>query len=324
MNTNLFLKFLKVKNSNNNRWRNHSIENNNQKSSNYGRFENQTAPFKSNNERYKKFKRERNEPSIINVFNEHVEKTASNDVQRFWNELYKRVVDTNKKKFELHIDEYNIWLETWKAAAGGANGPINILPIAYMRLPALTEISPSPNVIISVFIQILNKINTTQIQKDLPTTINVLEAIFDTIKLRLINLIQENSEQLLKATTSLEDILFPTIIKCISTYPKDAESFAHLITKRNYLNDLKKKIKNSTMLKNQQPEQLDSNGNNKPWLGWQQKPDLNWLMSGSWHKIEGLKAKYDSTEDYTETLLRLWTLLTFYWGSGTNNKFNHF
>ena len=58
------------------------------------------------------------------------------------------------------------------------------------------------------------------------------------------------------------------------------------------------------------------NGERPPWLGWQQNPTLDWLMSGSWHKVDGLKAVYESSEQYAETLLKLWTLLTFYWGSG--------
>ena len=40
-------------------------------------------------------------------------------------------------------------------------------------------------------------------------------------------------------------------------------------------------------------------------------------MSGAWHDVDdGLRALYTSTEEYAKTLLKLWTLLTFYWGSG--------
>ena len=39
-------------------------------------------------------------------------------------------------------------------------------------------------------------------------------------------------------------------------------------------------------------------------------------MSGSWHQLDGLKAYYESSHEYTEALLKTWTLLTFYWGSG--------
>lgn len=54
----------------------------------------------------------------------------------------------------------------------------------------------------------------------------------------------------------------------------------------------------------------------KPWLGWQNKPTLGWLMSDSWHKTDGLKGFYHSPGEYAQELLRVWTLLTYYWGSG--------
>ena len=54
----------------------------------------------------------------------------------------------------------------------------------------------------------------------------------------------------------------------------------------------------------------------EPWLGWQNKPTLDWLMSDSWHKTDGLKSFYNSSSEYAEALLRVWTLLTYYWGSG--------
>ena len=51
------------------------------------------------------------------------------------------------------------------------------------------------------------------------------------------------------------------------------------------------------------------------WLGRRHNSTLDWLMSGSWHHVEGLKTIYDNSEEYAEFLLKLWTLLTFYWGS---------
>jgi hypothetical protein len=51
-------------------------------------------------------------------------------------------------------------------------------------------------------------------------------------------------------------------------------------------------------------------------LGWHNRPSLEWLLSGTWHHVPSLRDSYDTVEDYTRTLLHVWTLLTFYWGSG--------
>ena len=105
---------------------------------------------------------------------------------RFWAKLSKRVLNLNSK-FELHTDEYSLWLETWKAAAGGVRGPVKILPIAYLRLPAVTDIAPSPLVIVNVLIQVVRSIKFTQRPQqnnnnnnsnDLSAA-NILEAVFE-------------------------------------------------------------------------------------------------------------------------------------------------
>ena len=72
-----------------------------------------------------------------------VPKLASSGVNKFWDQLVKRVLQLKRKnKFELLPDEYPLWQETWKAAAGGASGPIRVLPIAYLMLPATVSLSP--------------------------------------------------------------------------------------------------------------------------------------------------------------------------------------
>ena len=224
------------------------------------------------------------------------------------------------QKFELHIDEHALWLETWKAAAGGAIGPIKILPIAYLRLPAVTDISPTPIVIVNVLIQVINSIRLNQATRNDFSTVNILEAVLDVITLRLINIVNgnflSNTDDLLKAVNDLDNKLRLEITKSMQTNPNDIERVARLILRQSTeINEFRKKIKENSS--NQQGMDMQIENLEKPaWLGWQQNPTLDWLMSGSWHIVEGLKASYESSEDYTESLLKLWTLLTFYWGSG--------
>lgn len=246
------------------------------------------------------------------------ESTASSDVQRFWLQLTKRV-SLQSGKFDLREEEQKIWLDTWKAAACGAKGPVKILPIAYLRLPATLSFSPPPIDIINVFIQVSITIktndNTRSHSSDLPV-INIIEAIFDTVNSRLTGLLQvsRNNDLLLKAIDELEKCLFSTITSILPHFPAYQERLAHLILRKKEIVELKKRIG-----ENYRTQELETDEIDKPkdvWLGWQQSPRLDWLMSGAWHEVDGLKAIYGSSQEYTQSLLKLWTLLTFYWGSG--------
>ncbi len=77
-------------------------------------------------------------------------------------------------------------------------------------------------------------------------------------------------------------------------------------------------IKSQTILsQSHQPQLLlFFSSEDRLFLGWQKKPTLGWLMNGAWRRTEGLKAFYSSKEEYGKTLLRVWSILTFYWGSG--------
>ena len=141
--------------------------------------------------------------------------------------------------------------------------------------------------------------------------------------MRVINLVQSdtisNIDSLTKSLNELDNILIPTITESMPLNPKDIERLAKLITRKGTeINELRRKIKENTSSQTQSlDDDMQLESREKPaWLGWQQNPTLNWLMSGSWHMVDGLKASYETSEEYTESLLKLWTLLTFYWGSG--------
>jgi hypothetical protein len=53
-----------------------------------------------------------------------------------------------------------------------------------------------------------------------------------------------------------------------------------------------------------------------PWLGWLHRPTLGWLMSPSWVNVPPLRSTYADVDDYAETIAKIWTGLTFYWGAG--------
>lgn len=47
--------------------------------------------------------------------------------------------------------------------------------------------------------------------------------------------------------------------------------------------------------------------------GWMNSPPIEWLTCSNWMELVELKDSYESVEDYTVILQKLWTQLTFYW-----------
>lgn len=73
---------------------------------------------------------------------------------------------------------------------------------------------------------------------------------------------------------------------------------ARLIIRRAEIVDFKKKIQSSV---SHLVEIIYLNPK-QSWLGWQQNSTFNWLMSGSWHHVNGLKTIYENSEEYAESL----------------------
>jgi hypothetical protein len=213
-----------------------------------------------------------------------------------------------------------LWLETWRAAASGADGPIKALPIAYLLLPAAANISPPPLVVVKVLTLIVNKIKTETSVKnnnsqDFPA-VNVLEAVIDTFCLRLNSAVSivQNVVQLLDATTILENSFRQTVPVLMPLYPDQFERLASVLGRYTEISNFKKKVEKQYESSSQIETIVESG--RTPWTGWQKNVTLDWLMSGGWHHVDGLRAAYASSEEYAEALLKVWCLLTFYWGSG--------
>lgn len=52
------------------------------------------------------------------------------------------------------------------------------------------------------------------------------------------------------------------------------------------------------------------------WMGWQGTCTLSWLMEGDFMDVNPLCNHYADMRVYSETMLRMWVMLTFYWGAG--------
>lgn len=50
-------------------------------------------------------------------------------------------------------------------------------------------------------------------------------------------------------------------------------------------------------------------------MRWYRDPNIQWLLDAEWLSIPTLHEKYSSVDDYVQTIQKLWTSMTFYWGA---------
>jgi hypothetical protein len=235
---------------------------------------------------------------------------ASTNVNSFWKQIKERV--SSSREFQLREDERSIWLETWMAAADGAISHADILLKALLSLPDSAATTPPIRVIIQVVRRIIARIQTAP---KVPSDVATLEGIND-----LVRRIKCNSEPIpedCNLRISLSDLCanYKAAIEFLMRNGSgDVMRLATLL-----LHHQMTAMKDSVLKRMTKPRESESDNtisHMQPWNGWRENPSLGWLMNGSWHRDTDLRSFYSSPEEYASSLSKLWTLLTFYWGSG--------
>ena len=252
------------------------------------------------------------------------ESDVPSDVMLFWRRLENRIVGNRKGSasppFNIQNDaELKLWFECWKAAAAGANGPVAALAHVLLLLPATNAAQPPIDMIVSVISRITSLFcqpfsrNSHSGQQ----SVSALEAVADIIRDRLTGIVNSALEphSLSGVVSSLTINFRQAVIALLPVYPEYTERFGRLLTRVREIEQFQSALERLAC----NPLKLASDtmqGATKPWTGWIKSPTVGWLMSGSWHKVPELRNIYSDAEEYSETLLRIWTLLSFYWGSG--------
>lgn len=235
---------------------------------------------------------------------------ASANVKSFWKQIEGRVYSS--KQFLLREDERKIWLETWMAAADGAILQADILLKALLSLPDSAAITPPVGVIIQVIRKIIARVRSAP-QKG-SSDVASLEDIDD-----IVRRIKCNSEPIpedYNLRISLSELCegFKSAIGSLMQNGAGLERLATLLLHNQII-----AMKDSVLKRMIKPHEATSDNTMtqlQPWNGWRENPSLGWLMNGSWHRDVDLRSSYSSAEEYALSLSKLWTLLTFYWGSG--------
>ena len=211
-----------------------------------------------------------------------------------------------------------MWKQCWAAAASGANGadfPAMSLLQVYVALPDADSIHPMALSVVQVLRMVLTGVKTNGQNA---VSIKVVDTIVSVVKTRLqstksLSTVGAGGEILSSCVKELKKSLARCVMELLL---QDSESAAlqRLFTDINgvifstYLDSIARvPVESANLAPADEPV----------WTVWRTNPTVGWLMSGEWHQdVPPLKEHYaGGLEEYAETLLRTWTVLTFYWGS---------
>jgi hypothetical protein len=255
----------------------------------------------------------------------------------------------------LNLNDSNkreLWNKCWYAASRNVLFPNDLnsiisLPKALLKLPNIVEVIPTIDNVITVLINALSELKKVVLNyklksKSFNTVVPMssvvkitFEIIVNVVRDRLIesakrkNLIN-NSQEVLKSIDTLQENYRKELISNLTAFPAEAISLGNLLGRMVDFSSLSEVVKRTVSnLANEQSILIHNGVNNAideidesivnsktPWNGWKINPTVGWLMSESWHEAPELRNIYESSDDYADSLLRIWTLLTFYWGAG--------
>jgi len=242
--------------------------------------------------------------------------TASEDVRKFWSRMTAAVEGGLKKIDDLRLHEPNnqqLWFACWSAAAAGAEGGnLKVLLIVMMMAPAGSNFVPPAHDVVHVLSRVVLQ---PPMAKDADGEISVLELVHDVLSKRLLGN-EGHAEQPEAALGHLDALLTGFLSRVQKIIRPDTlmrtgplmGRFAQ--TGANYEQALRRVMRSrAAMCAEPEP-------NAQPWEGWLRMPTVGWLMSPGWLQPPGLSSQYKDVAEFCETLERLTTLLTFYWGAG--------
>jgi len=216
-----------------------------------------------------------------------------------------------------------LWKQCWTAAAtAGVNGsdfPAVSLLQVYVALPDAGSIHPSAQSVVQVLGAVVRGIDATRIAE---STIKVIGTVVSIVKTRLqspesLATIRGTPETLKNLVTDLKKCLL-TCVMSLRMRDPESEPLMHLMSDiegtlfKNYLVSVERAAEDNAHTHTTEVVEAGP-----VWTTWRTQPTVGWLMSCAWHQdVPALREVYpEGLKEYAETLLRTWTVLTFYWGS---------
>ena len=245
----------------------------------------------------------------------------------YWITIQKAFKDSSRNQENFPISNFELWQDVWRAAATCDDLPQLsrfVLVRAYLSATHRSVLDPP----IKIVLKVLNEILSSEVPSAQSPQF-LCRHVLDVCKNRLqpslssgdvqldkqlaglnVQEIQEDLEELWDKFSSLK-ISQQFSFKEKQSLINDAKCIS------DYQEELVKVLNNSTLLNSPSSMASLSQDKSKPWLGWKQYPTLHWLMTAEWMKeFPPERLSYSSPTEYAECMLKIWTTLTFYWGSG--------
>uniref|UniRef100_A0A0G4I765 Uncharacterized protein n=1 Tax=Chromera velia CCMP2878 TaxID=1169474 RepID=A0A0G4I765_9ALVE len=246
-------------------------------------------------------------------------------------EEYWRYLDSTfktKRKFAVGETDVEVWRDVWKAAALSSPGPAHVLPVLYASLPDSPSTRVDPQDVLSVLARLCKDFAKPNPPVPTNVSVEVLETSVRLLELRLASQAAEVGD--VPASLSTSDQLKADFVQACAGILRTELSQAQRVT--SLLSQGQAAIaKYQEALRSSQRERGGARGDaassgvmpsesvvtHTPWEGWKVHPTLGWLVDGEWLDIHAIpKGPFESPAAYGEKLLRLWTLLAFYWAAG--------
>ena len=274
---------------------------------------------------------------------------VSEDILAFWKHIGVRVKNSGASgngkngggRVQSIIDANNqndvsMWMRIWGAAAMGAGNDDDqiVLIKAFLVNPDARNLTPPCDAVINVLHRVVTCIHREcgQQQARAPRRADrivycssALENVVDIVRDRLTSKIDRVTQPTGASGTveSLVDPFHESVMALLMATNGRDERLPLLLTRqkdiKNYADALKKEAHERTARNVEAggttEDAMTGRRRDVRWNDWTH-PTVGWLMSDSWHKTDELRSKYRDSEEYANTLARLWTVLTFYWGSG--------
>ena len=187
----------------------------------------------------------------------------------------------------------------------------------YVALPDAESIHPSAVSVVQV-LQCVVALGLSDVKVSATAT-KVIDTVVSIIKTRLqssesLATIVGGAEALLSSIATLKT----TLTRCVMRMRCDIDSTALQMLQRDIEGDLfTSYAENIAHAELENSFRAEAVAEGPVWTTWRTDPTVGWLMNGEWHQdVPPLKEFYSNgLFEYAETLLRTWTVLTFYWGS---------
>lgn len=241
-------------------------------------------------------------------------------VLSFWSQLKQSLASKSAGSLSLYSDEARrLWLECWTAVAQGDRdfAPPHILLEILLILPSSAQNFPSVTLVVQVVSTVLSQLkdrrsNRLPVEEQLKHLSTIARVFRD--RPQGVTPDCRNDKAAFLSTLGNIKSDFEEVVCMLLTEKSSAEVRRSVRETMGRLSDIEayEAFAGGVNFVDESAVDLLE----KPWLGWIHAPTVGWLTSPTWLDFPPLRSSYQSSDEYVETLTRVWTALTFYWGAG--------